>query len=328
MTAISKDTALLDKLITTGRAWAAGDEPQLKYAHAFVLGKLCAEAEKTAATVEFYRHALKARPAVAAALYDELGEYLLIQRKYDAAAGIYEEAIANPNIAGAKPNFLFRISQAYEFGGQTEKALKAIREARQIIPTLPLLHYQEGWVHYHSKQYAEAIKVFEEVIKKHPQSDEIVKRCRFSLSNIYVQQGNLKKGEEVLEEVYKSDPDDPGVNNDLGYLYADHGKHLDRAEGMIRKALKAEPDNSAYLDSMGWVLYKRAKYKAAIPHLQKAVNSSTGGDATIWDHLGDVQSKLKQLDKAKKSWEKALEEARKDIPLDEELIKKIEQKLK
>ena len=59
-------------------------------------------------------------------------------------------------------------------------------------------------------------------------------------------------------------PDDAGVNNDLGYLYADQGKNLEKAEAMIRKAVQEEPDNGAYLDSLGWVLFKRGKVKEAV----------------------------------------------------------------
>ena len=49
------------------------------------------------------------------------------------------------------------------------------------------------------------------------------------------------------------------MNNDLGYLYAEQGKNLEKAETMIRKAVADEPENSAYLDSLGWVLFKRGK---------------------------------------------------------------------
>ena len=68
-------------------------------------------------------------------------------------------------------------------------------------------------------------------------------------------------------------PTTPGVNNDLGYLYADQGKNLEKAEAMIRKAVQEEPDNCAYLDSLGWVLFKRGKVKEAVEPLEKAVKN-------------------------------------------------------
>lgn len=327
---ISQQKGLVDQLVALGEKWAAGDEPKIRYAHAYLLAKIAAEAKQTKPTIKFYRLALQARPAQATTIYDELGGYLLISQKYDEAAKVFREALNTPAIAGSKPNFLFRISQAYEFGGKTKEALEAIREARKIIPTIALLHYQEGWILYHSKQNDKAITTFEEVINKFPQrqNQSIVRRCRSLLSSIYVQAGNLKKGEEVLEKVYQETPNDPGVNNDLGYLYADHGKNLEKAEAMIRKALKADPENAAFLDSMGWVLYKREKYKEALPYIQKAVKKTTGGDSTLWEHLGDIYIKLKQKEQATNAYKKSLEEAKKSKPLDPKRIKKIEDKLK
>jgi len=96
---------------------------------------------------------------------------------------------------------------------------------------------------------------------------------------------------------------------------------------MIRIAIKAEPENAAYLDSMGWVLFKLGKFKEAIPHLEKAVSLPGGGDSTIWDHLGDCYDRAGQADKAKDAWQKALDDAKKQKKPEEELIKKIEEKL-
>ena len=86
------------------------------------------------------------------------------------------------------------------------------------------------------------------------------------------------------------------MNNDLGYLYAEQGKNLEKAESMIRKAVQEEPDKPAYLDSLGWVLFKRGKAEGgpgAAPEGRRAAEGrgEEGGappDATIREHLGDV----------------------------------------
>ena len=128
--------------------------------------------------------------------------------------------------------------------------------------------------------------------------------------------------------MFAKEPDDPSVNNDLGYLYADQGKNLEKARGMIEKALKAEPDNAAYQDSMGWVLFKLGKPAEAIPFLEKAVQTPRGSDATIFDHLGDCQQAVGMKDKALENWQKALKDAKADKTPDLKLIEKIEEKLK
>ena len=117
----------------------------------------------------------------------------------------------------------------------------------------------------------EAIKVFQDLLKRFADNDEVVKLAHSSLSIIYVNQGDYAKGEAELEILFQKTPDDPGLNNDLGYLYAEQGKNLEKAESMIRKAVQEEPDKPAYLDSLGWVLFKRGKVKEALEPLQKAV---------------------------------------------------------
>ena len=87
---------------------------------------------------------------------------------------------------------------------------------------------------------------------------------------------------------------------------------------MIRKAVAEEPENYAYLDSLGWVLFKRGKAEEARVFLEKAsVDSRT--DTTIPDHLGDVYFQLQELGKARASWERALKIAEAAKPPDKRL---------
>ncbi len=257
-----------------------------------------------------------------------MGAYLVQEDLFADAAKVYREAAEQPALANDRPDFLFRLSRAEAFANNPQAALDAVQEARKLLPENPQLAYQEGWVHYYARQYEKAIPIFEQTIAKYPENREIVRSCQFSLSNIYVQQGDQRKGEEVLEKVLEQDPDDPSVNNDLGYLYADQGKNLEKAEKMIRKAIAAEPENAAYLDSMGWVLYKLERYEEALPYLEKAVKVPSGSDATLYDHLGDCYDRLKKTDKAIEAWKTALDHAKKETTPDKKLIERLEEKLK
>lgn len=328
--AIQQDEKLLESLIAAGRRQSVGEEPKLDFAGSFILAKLAGEARKTEAAVEFYRYALKTRPDKASAVYGELGSHLVDVDNYAEAAKVFREAVEESSLADERPNWQFRLSQALEMAGKTDEALQAIREARKRLPDHPLLHYQEAWIHYHARNWDKAVPLFEEVIDKYtqPQFKEIVRRCQFSLSNIYVQQGNSPKGEAILEKILEEDPDDPSVNNDLGYLWADAGKNLQRAEKMIRKAIAAEPENPAYLDSMGWVLYRLGKFDEAVTFLEKAVSLPSGSDSTIWEHLGDCYQSLEKPEKAADAWRRALDDAKKQPRLDEDAIQRLEQKLK
>lgn len=324
--AIGKEEKLAAQLIELAEKKSKPENGSLNYFEARVSGKIAAAAKKPEAGVKFFELALRQNRGKSEDIYEDIGMMFFDLDDYAKAAEWYRKG-SEDSAVGNKVQFLYRLSQAEELAGNTEPALVAVKKAQAQLPQVSLLQYQEGWILYHAKRYDEAIQKFDEVTTKFAGDKEIVRRCQFILSSLYVQQGKLRKGEEVLEKILAEDPQDPSVNNDLGYLYADHGKNLQKARSMIQIALKAEPENPAYLDSMGWVLYKLGEYKNAVSYLEKAVKLPGGGDSTIWDHLADCYARLKQMDKAQDAWQKALEDAKKDANPDEKLIKRIEQKL-
>jgi Flp pilus assembly protein TadD len=103
--------------------------------------------------------------------------------------------------------------------------------------------------------------------------------------------------------------------------------NLEQAEEMIRKAVAAEPENPHYLDSMGWVLYKRGKFEQAVEWLEKAAKLAAA-EHTTWDHLGDAYHGLRQRDKSVEAWQKALELAELEPRPDTSYIRRIEAKFK
>jgi Tfp pilus assembly protein PilF len=158
--------------------------------------------------------------------------------------------------------------------------------------------------------------------------DKDTKRlAQMGLSNAWVQSGDMEKGQKVLEDVYAEDPTDPGVNNDLGYLYADQGKNLEQAEKMVRLAVEAQPENPAYLDSLGWVLFKLGKFEEALEPLKKANADPDYQDATLLEHQGDVHEALKQMTEAKELWKRALEVEEKAPKPDQKIVDRIKEKL-
>ncbi|MBM4131936.1 tetratricopeptide repeat protein, partial [bacterium] len=92
---------------------------------------------------------------------------------------------------------------------------------------------------------------------------------------------------EDLELLRREFPDNAEVANSLGYYLAEKGVDLERAETMIRQALAADPGNGAYLDSLGWVLYRQGRFESALDHLIQAVNVLPE-DPVILEHLGVV----------------------------------------
>ncbi len=117
----------------------------------------------------------------------------------------------------------------------------------------------------------------------------------------------------MLEQVLDEYPENVGALNDLGYLWVEQNKNLDRALRMIQQAVEADPDNEAYLDSLGWAYFQMGRFAEAVEELKKAV--AAGGDepdGTIVEHLGDACEKAGQPDAARAAWQRAIEQLEKN----------------
>jgi tetratricopeptide (TPR) repeat protein len=263
---------------------------------------------------------------------------------------VFKRAIDQKALPAEDPTFPFYLAGALEMAGQTEPALIAARKAAELAKKraagpkssgkgkdvkeakeeLPRYLARAAWVLYHAKRYDEAIQGYREVVEKYRKdytSGEIrktVREARLVLSNLAVLKSDLPKAEEWLEQVLDEFPDDSSALNDLGYLWADQGKHLDRAHRMIRQALQQEPDNAAYRDSLGWVLFRKGQVREALPELEKA--AALEPDPTVLEHLGDVYRAAGQNEKAKQSWRKAVDAYRK--AKEEQKARKVEEKIK
>ena len=206
--------------------------------------------------------------------------------------------------------------------GLADDAVRVLREAAKREPANPIFDLYQGTVLSRYGRNDEAIKVFDSMLKRFSDNEEVIKAARASLSGVYVNQGDYAKGEAELERLLERFPEDPGCNNDLGYLYAEQGKNLEKAEAMIRKALLEKSDERAYLDSLGWVLFKRGKAKEALEPLQRAaekmredtVQEGSNPDSTILEHLGDVYFHLHDLRKAGDAWREAAKFAETAVP--------------
>jgi tetratricopeptide (TPR) repeat protein len=88
-------------------------------------------------------------------------------------------------------------------------------------------------------------------------------------------------------------------------MWAEQNMHLDEAEEMIGKALEIDPDNGAYLDSLGWVKFRKGRYDEALRDLLRAAQSLTRDDPVVFDHIGDTYAKLNRVPQALEYWQKA-----------------------
>jgi tetratricopeptide (TPR) repeat protein len=158
------------------------------------------------------------------------------------------------------------------------------------------------------KDYTNAFSHFNaaEVIAQARESNQLTREFYFQFGATCERKGDYPDAEKYFEKCIELSPDFSEALNYLGFMWADRGEKLDRARELIEKAVRLEPRNAAYLDSMGWVLFKLGQPKQALDCILKAIEYSEEEDPTLYDHLGDIYAVLGQTDKAHAAWGKSL----------------------
>ncbi len=278
-------------------------------------------------------------------VYGGLLRVLSMGRKHQAVLTLCKQGLEH---AEATNRVMFHLDEAHALMslGQTKESLVAAQAAVDTSGERDRLVCRRVRAELLAQagQYKEAEEECLGLLKDFKE-DEEVRSIRFALSNVYSRAKQSEKSEEQLKIILKADPLDAHANNDLAYLWAERGKNLAEAERMIRKAveldrlqrntkdslgLDADRDNAAYVDSLGWVLFRRGRLKEAREQLEKAARLPDGAqDPVVWDHLGDVCFRLKESKKATDAWHRALTLFEKgQRPRSDDRYKDIEQKLK
>jgi tetratricopeptide (TPR) repeat protein len=106
--------------------------------------------------------------------------------------------------------------------------------------------------------------------------------------------------------------------NNYAYYLSEHDLELEKAKNMSLKTIKSEPDNSTYLDTYAWILYKMKDYDNALKYIEKSVLKGGSGSSVIMEHYGDILFKVGREDEAIQIWKEA---AKLDNPTDKLLLK-------
>lgn len=193
------------------------------------------------------------------------------------------------------------------------KSKEAFRKLERVDEDVPFHKETRAWLLHFTGKYEEAAELYQELQGRLDPDDDNLKKEREKyariLGGLYGDMGDLERATKALRPLLRRNPDDPGLNNDLGYIWADLNHNLEEAEQMVKKALDKEPDNSSFLDSYGWVLYRLGKKAEAKKYLQRAAEMPRGQNVEILHHYGEVLWSLGEREQAQAVWKKAIEVA-------------------
>lgn len=150
----------------------------------------------------------------------------------------------------------------------------------------------------------------------------------FALGAAYERNGESEKALAQMRHLLQVNPENASAMNFVGYTLADRGKDLPEAERLIRRALELQPDTGAFLDSLGWLYFKRGDFHRAVGQLEEAVQRDP--DPVIYEHLGDAYRSASNRTQAAAAYRRALEALRKEPNLRESSAQSqnLERKLK
>ncbi len=204
------------------------------------------------------------------------------------------------------------LALVYSLQGKLDEATAeyetALRRALAIDPQNIRIHKSLAQIYLRKDEFADAEKTYRFILNLVPSDSE----SHFFLGTLYERQNKRHQAIEEFKAALKFNPEYPDALNSLGYLYAEESINLEEAEGMIKKALIYEPNNAAYIDSLGWIYFKQGRYEEAIQKLEQAVQFLS--DPVIYEHLGDVYLKQGNLIKARENWQKSLENDSEENP--------------
>jgi tetratricopeptide (TPR) repeat protein len=235
-----------------------------------------------------------------------LGTIAAAQKDFDKAVESFERAIQlNEGAKTEVDQFYFELAEIHLRRDDTEAALKLLGTARKKFKLSFFLEYFTAMAHSRAKDYAASVKHFTaaELLAKRDEPERLNGLFYFQVGAACERHKDIKQAEIYFLQAIKLAPDFAEALNYLGYMWAERGENLTEAKSMIEKALKQEPENAAYLDSMAWVLFKLNKPKEALEYQLKALKFQKEPDATLHDHLGDIYAALKQTEKARAQWE-------------------------
>jgi tetratricopeptide (TPR) repeat protein len=221
---------------------------------------------------------------------DELGrerDALQLLRRLEGDARVGNRAVAK------EVEILFGLGRRREATRKLE-FLSTSNDFEKLMLAAEVLHRLE--------LYSDAIPPLQKAEEISPESIEVL----FWLGASFERSGLHSDAERVFQQALELDAEFAPALNYLGYMWAERGENLDEAIDLVSRAVALDPNNGAYVDSLGWAFFQLGRYEEARGHLEKAARM-VGEDAVIFEHLGDLYTAVGELKQAVDIYRKALQ---------------------
>lgn len=185
-------------------------------------------------------------------------------------------------------------------------ALETLESGHSRLPDNEAITLRLAYVYTIEARFDDAIDVmqnYQKMLKKEKQ--DLKQDLYLFYANVCEEAGRRPQAEEVMSDCLKKYPDAHEALNYLAYSWAERGENLNQALEYVTRALSHEPENGAYIDTLGWIYFMQKKYDKALKEIERA-GKIMPSDPTIVEHLGDIKAAMGKTEEAIEHWKRSL----------------------
>lgn len=226
-----------------------------------------------------------------------------------------------PDNAGARIRLLESVWNRQDF----TRVESLSRQALDYNADEPAFYYFLGLALVQQDRDNEALNVFQRCtsLDHTGGNTDLISNCYAIMGDILHDLGHPEQAYAAYDSCLQLKDDNFGCLNNYAYYLSEENRQLAKAEQMSYRTVQAEPDNSTYLDTYAWILFKQKKYAEAAEYIDLAIQNDTAKNAVLLEHGGDIHAQNGDIDTALKYWQEALKRTDKDKKV---LIRKIKLK--
>jgi len=271
------------------------------------------EGDQTDLAVEALRQAAEVNPDKATEetlaiveTYADAHEYSKAQQELEAAL---KKSPDDRDLRSRRATLLAELGKTDQAISEAKKLLngKGGKEDRDAYLTLASVYDK-------AKRWEDMGKALDQADKL-SKSDDEKENIIFQRGAMYERMKKIDLAEQQFRKVLEMDPDSAGALNYLGYMLADRNIRLQEALDFITRAVEKDPENGAYIDSLGWVYFRLGRLQEAEDNLRRAVQK-TSHDPTVHDHLAETLMRQGKVREAVAQWQQALKQWDTSSPAD------------
>ena len=189
---------------------------------------------------------------------------------------------------------------------RTDEAGKAALSLTAAYPDLPQAWIALGDLLRQQEKFAQAVPAYDKALALLEDAPADARWFPLYARGIALERsGQFDRAEADFLAAIDIRPNQASLLNYLGYSWIDRNQNLDRALGLIEKAVELSPDDGYILDSLAWAYYRLGRYQEAVAPMERAILTMSQ-DPLVNDHLGDIYWKVGRHREAEIQWQRAL----------------------